>query len=79
MLRDRFGRPPAEAEELVRQFRIKAQLDPYHITRLAWREDRYLLQYQDPVALETLVAGRVIRPLRALSRRAGTIQEVDHV
>ena len=68
MLRDRFGRPPAEAEELVRQFRIKAQLDPYHITRLAWREDRYLLQYQDPVALETLVAGRDDVDLRRIRR-----------
>jgi transcription-repair coupling factor (superfamily II helicase) len=52
MLRDRFGRVPEEASNLVRLFRLKALLDPHGLTRLAWRGTSYLVEYEDPVALE---------------------------
>ena len=65
-LRDRFGRVPAEAEELVRHFRLRARLAPIGIRRLAWRGDSYLIEYADRVALEGLIGKRRIelRPLK---------------
>jgi len=56
-LRDRFGRMPPEALTLLRMFRLAARLAPYHLTRLAWQETAYLVQYEDPVALERLFSG----------------------
>ena len=56
-LRDRYGRVPAEAETLLRMFRLKTLLDPYHLTQVAFRDDTYLIQYSDRVGFETLFAG----------------------
>jgi len=56
-LRDRYGRIPAEAETLLRMFRLKVRLDPFQLTHVAFRDDAYLVQYVDRVAFETLVAG----------------------
>jgi transcription-repair coupling factor (superfamily II helicase) len=53
-LRDRFGRIPAPAEALLRSFRLKLALQEAGITRLAWQQDRYLLQFADRLALERL-------------------------
>lgn len=66
MLRDRYGRIPEEADALLRQFLLSARLAPLGVTRLAWRQDRYVLAYRDRVALEGLLAGRGVdfRPLR---------------
>jgi transcription-repair coupling factor (superfamily II helicase) len=64
-LRDRFGRVPPEAEALVRQFHLRLLLEPLSITRLAWRDDAYLVEYSDRAALEPLAAQRVeLRNLR---------------
>jgi len=64
-LRDRFGRVPAQAEALVRQFRLRLALEPLSITRLAWRNDAYLIEYSDRAALEPLARQRVeLRNLR---------------
>jgi transcription-repair coupling factor (superfamily II helicase) len=64
-LRDRFGRIPPEAEALLRQFRLRGHLLPLGITRLAWRDEAYLIEYQDRLALEGLAAqGVEIRQLR---------------
>jgi transcription-repair coupling factor (superfamily II helicase) len=52
MLRDRFGRLPEEAENLLDLFALKAELEELRIRRLAWREDLYLVEYEDRVALE---------------------------
>jgi transcription-repair coupling factor (superfamily II helicase) len=66
MLRDRFGRVPAEAEALARQFLLRAELRQVGIRRLAWREETYLLEYGDRIALErALGRGVDLRPLRA--------------
>ncbi len=54
-LRDRFGRIPPEAESLLRTFRLKLRLQELSITRIAWQSDRYLLQYNDRVALEAVL------------------------
>lgn len=51
-LRDRFGRIPEPAENLLRSFRLKLRLEELSITRLAWQSDCYLIQYSDRVALE---------------------------
>ncbi len=66
MLRDRFGRLPEEAENLLDLFALKAELEELRIRRLAWREDVYLIEYEDRVALEQgLDLSRVeLRPLR---------------
>ena len=53
-LRDRFGRIPDEAEELLRSFRLKLILQEAGITRLAWQKDRYLLQFSDRLSLERI-------------------------
>lgn len=57
MLRDRFGRVPEQAQNLLRVFRIKARLDPFLLRRFAWQRDIYLIQYEDPVAFEQLFGG----------------------
>jgi transcription-repair coupling factor (superfamily II helicase) len=55
-LRDRFGRVPPEAANLLRSFRLKLRLGQLSITRLAWQTDCYLLQFTDRVALEGLLS-----------------------
>ena len=67
MMRDRYGRVPREAEALVRQFLLRAHLAAVGIRRLAWRDDTYLVEYDDRVALERAFAHASIelRPLRA--------------
>ncbi|MBK7875046.1 MAG: transcription-repair coupling factor [Planctomycetes bacterium] len=66
MLRDRFGRVPDPANDLLLLFRLKAQLEELSIKRLAWRKDVYLLEYGDRVALEQGLDLRLaeLRPLR---------------
>ena len=65
-LRDRFGRVPEEALELVRQFHLRGRLQPLGIRRLAWRGDAYLLEYSDRVALQALLEKKKVelRPVR---------------
>ncbi|MEO6711265.1 MAG: TRCF domain-containing protein, partial [Planctomycetota bacterium] len=64
-LRDRFGRVPPEAEALVRQFKLRLALEQLSITRLAWRNDAYLVEYSDRAALEPLASQPVeLRNLR---------------
>lgn len=53
-LKDRYGRMPDEARTLLRMFRLKARLDPHHLVRMGWLEDRYVVQYEDPVGFEQL-------------------------
>jgi len=53
-LRDRFGRIPEPAEALPRSFRLRVALQEAGITRLAYQQDRYLLQFADRLALERL-------------------------
>jgi transcription-repair coupling factor (superfamily II helicase) len=67
MLRDRFGRVPAEAEALARQFELRALLVAVGIKRLAFRDETYLLEYRDRIALEHAFrqASIELRPLRA--------------
>ena len=67
MLRDRFGRVPPEAEALARQFLLRSELVAVGITRLGYRDETYLLEYKDRVALERALArGSIeLRPLRA--------------
>jgi len=66
MLKDRYGRPPAEALAIVRQFRIKSMLVPAGIRRVAWHEEFYAIDFADRVGLETLFSGsRVeLRPIK---------------
>jgi len=66
MLRDRFGRVPVEAQNLVRSFRLKPELERAGISRLSWREGFYLIEYSDRVALERGLDLRraELRPLR---------------
>jgi transcription-repair coupling factor (superfamily II helicase) len=66
MLRDRFGRVPVEAQELVRSFRLKPELERAGISRLSWRDSFYLIEYSDRVALERGLdlAHADFRPLR---------------
>ena len=56
-LRDRFGRLPEPTEALLRTFHLKARLDPFHLVRLAYRGNVYLVQYTDRVGLERLFGG----------------------
>jgi transcription-repair coupling factor (superfamily II helicase) len=67
MLRDRFGKLPAEARNLLRMFRLKADLERLGVTRLSFRKDAYVMEYRDRVALEQglLLRGAEFRPLRA--------------
>ncbi len=52
MLRDRFGRVPPEAENLIRSLLLKSRLERLSIRRLSWREGFYLVEYGDRVAVE---------------------------
>ena len=65
MLRDRFGRVPAEAKRLVDLMGLRAPLAAMSITRLAWRGGAYHVEFRDRVALESGFAGRCpqLRPL----------------
>jgi len=67
MLRDRYGRVPAEAQTLVHQFVLRAQLFQLGMRQLAYRDDTYLIQYSDRIVLERAIAGKDVelRPLRA--------------
>jgi len=67
MLRDRYGRVPPEAEALVRQLELRALFAAAGIRRVLWRDDTYLIEYGDRIALERAFAGEPIelRPLRA--------------
>jgi transcription-repair coupling factor (superfamily II helicase) len=66
-LRDRFGRVPREALDLVRVFRLKARLELFGIKRLTWRPGVYILEYADRVALERGIdlSRAELRPLRS--------------
>jgi transcription-repair coupling factor (superfamily II helicase) len=68
-LRDRFGRVPDQARALVQAFRLRALALPLSITRLAWRADRYVVEFGDRVTLEacfaTAAPGSELRHLRA--------------
>ena len=57
-LRDRYGRPPSEAQELLRLFELKLPLDHARVKHVAWHGDRYVIQYSDAVAFEHLFAGQ---------------------
>ncbi len=65
-LRDRFGRVPDEARDLVRLFRLKARLEEIGVRRLLYRNDVYVLEYADRVALERGLdlRGVEVRPIR---------------
>ncbi len=65
-LRDRFGRVPDEARDLVRMFSLKARLEEIGVRRLSWRGDVYVLEYSDRVALERGLdlRGVEVRPVR---------------
>ena len=65
-LRDRFGRVPEEALNLVKLFRLKARLEEIGVRRLLWRNDVYVLEYADRVALESGIdlRGIEVRPIR---------------
>jgi transcription-repair coupling factor (superfamily II helicase) len=65
-LTDRFGRLPREAKLLVRMFRLRAAAEPLSITRIGWRNDSYLLEFSDRLALQTALANVHVdlRPLR---------------
>ena len=71
MLRDRFGRLPEPAENLVLLFEIRAVLAEIGISRLSWREEAWLVEFRDRVALERALAGdhielRTVRSGQAL-------------
>ena len=65
-LRDRFGRIPDAARNLVRSFHLGARLEEIGISRLAWQDDVYLIAFQDRVALESWLAPHrlELRPIR---------------
>ncbi len=65
-LRDRFGRLPEAARNLVRSFHLSARLEDLGITRLAWQDDVYLIAFHDRVALEGWLAPHrlELRPIR---------------
>jgi len=65
-LADRFGRVPREAKLLVRMFRLRGALEPLSVTRIGWRNDSYLLEFTDRLALEAALADVHVdlRPLR---------------
>jgi transcription-repair coupling factor (superfamily II helicase) len=66
MLRDRFGRVPAEAENLIRSLLLKSRLERLSIRRLSWREGFYLVEYADRVELEhgLELEGVELRPVK---------------
>ena len=72
-LRDRFGRPPAEALMLLRLAGLRAELELFDVRRVALRDDVYLIEYGDRVAAEGLL-GRLDTELRRV--RAGLVHVV---
>ena len=62
MLRDRFGRPPAPAAELVRQFRLRQICAEIGLARVAWRDGLWQIEYRDRAQLEGML-GRTGAPL----------------
>lgn len=66
MFRDRFGRVPDDAKNLVRLFRLRARMADLGVRRLLWREDVYVIEFADRVALEGAFNSKVeLRVLRA--------------
>jgi transcription-repair coupling factor (superfamily II helicase) len=67
MLRDRFGRVPKEARDLLRALSLKGALESLSITRLSWQGTFYLLEFADRVALERGLdlRGAEMRPVRS--------------
>ena len=71
-LRDRFGKVPEPAKNLLRVFRIKQEVEALGIRRVTFREGFYLIEYADRMAVEHWLAaaqegGRKdieLRPLR---------------
>jgi transcription-repair coupling factor (superfamily II helicase) len=67
-LRDRFGRLPRPAADLVRTFRLRARLERLGITRLSLQQEAYLVEFDDRIAIERWLAeverrlGRKRRP-----------------
>jgi transcription-repair coupling factor (superfamily II helicase) len=55
MLRDRYGRVPTPAKELVRQFRLREICATARITRAAWRDGLWLVEYQDRALFEEVL------------------------
>jgi len=51
-----IGRVPEPALALVDLFRLRALALPLRVTRLAWRADRYVVEFADRVALEACFA-----------------------
>jgi transcription-repair coupling factor (superfamily II helicase) len=72
-LRDRFGRLPEEASALLRQFRLKLRLDPYRLSRVSLREEAYLIEYGDPVAMESFVQPLEARGAEVRRIRRGVV------
>jgi transcription-repair coupling factor (superfamily II helicase) len=66
MLRDRFGRVPAEAQALLASFRLRARAAQLGLSRISYRNDVYVLEFADRVALEHALAGAKaeLRPIR---------------
>src|SRR5262249_55609689 len=66
MLRDRFGRVPHEAENLIRSMLLKSRLERLSIRRLSWREGFFLVEYADRVAVEhgLELEGVELRPVK---------------
>ncbi|MEX1025761.1 MAG: DEAD/DEAH box helicase [Planctomycetota bacterium] len=66
MLKDRFGRVPEDATNLVRLFRLRARLAELGVRRLLWRDDTYVIEFTDRVTLEAAFNSKVeLRVLRA--------------
>ncbi len=65
-LRDRFGRIPAQAETLVRQFELRSLLASIGIRRLRFRGETFLIEYRDRIALERAFGAERVE-LRALA------------
>ena len=72
-LKDRFGRPPAEAGMLLRLAALRAELELFDVRRVALRDEVYLLEYGDRVAAEALL-GRMDAEVRRV--RAGLVHVV---
>jgi len=71
-LRDRFGKLPEPAHNLLRTFDIKLRAEALGIRRLTWREGFYLVEYADRMSVEHWLAAAQgsghrdieLRPLR---------------
>jgi transcription-repair coupling factor (superfamily II helicase) len=70
-LRDRFGRVPSQALTLIDAFRLRALALPLGITRVAWRGDRYIIEFSDRVQLESALAGARGEPIDLRLLRTG--------